>query len=363
MSTPPMQTPSLGARAAIARRLESPLRPPLATRLLASVWSLASVRALARPLELPPGASVIGVGGATLGGSCKTPFSIALAEALAARGIRVALVGHAYRADPRRARVVDPGDRVAEVGDDALFAARRLDAAHIDVVVGPSRQAATTLAARRASWLIVDGLLQARPVRIARSLLLLDGARPWHDGHCPPAGDYRAPLSALLAAADAAIVVRDELDTQPSGDGAPPDALYRLDRAITPAAEAVPLVDLVGVRTGLVVTVARPHRIVAALERRGIRPVELLAFPDHHRPSPSELDRATAGPTRRIDAWLTTGKCATKLPAVLAGAPVLVLDHALRLSDRLVDWVLALSSSKEGRALVDCAPCETPPGK
>jgi len=331
---------NVAARAAIARRLESVQKPPLAARLVASVWSVAGARGVARPLELPTAARVIGVGGATLGGACKTPFAIALAEALAKRGIDVALVGHAYRAHPLRARVVDPNDRVVDVGDDALFAARRLAGSGIDVVVAPSRQAATSFAARRASFLVVDGLLQARPKRIARSILLLDGARSWHEGHCPPAGDYRAPLSALLCAADVAVVVGDERQQNGADGSGLADAMFRLDRALGPHGKVVPLADLSGAAVGLLLAVARPQRVVDALARRGLHPVATLAFPDHHRPSRDELDRATARATHRIDAWLTTGKCATKLPHLLAGAPVLVLDHALRLSDRLVDWVL-----------------------
>ena len=38
-------------------------------------------------------------------------------------GARVALVGHAYRATPGRARVVAPDDALHEVGDEALVAA------------------------------------------------------------------------------------------------------------------------------------------------------------------------------------------------------------------------------------------------
>jgi tetraacyldisaccharide 4'-kinase len=338
-----MQTLNLGARAAIARRLESQ-DPPLAAKLVSSMWRAVSARCVPRPIELPRAARVIGIGGATLGGSYKTPFAIALAQSLAKRGIDVALVGHAYRARPGRPRVVDPKDAVGDVGDDALFAARRLAGAGVDVIVGPSRQAATAFAARRASLLVVDGLLQARPTRVARSILLLHGPQPWREGHCPPAGDYRAPLSALLCAADAAIVVRDELESH-GDDGAPFDAVYRLDRALGPGAVELPVADLAGVAIGLLSAVARPERVLHALARRGIRPVTTLAFADHHRPTEAELDRATSRTTHRIDAWVTTGKCATKLPARLHGAPVLVLDHALCLSDELVDWVLAERSS------------------
>ena len=318
------------ARMAVARRLESSSSPGIPARLLASGWSVVSARRVARRLELPPGVRAIGVGGATLGGDCKTPFAIALATALAARGIDVALVGHAYRARPSRARIVRPNDDVAEVGDDALFAARRLASSHIDVVVAPSRQAAATFAARRGRYLVFDGLLQARPRRLARAILLVDGERSFCDAHCPPAGDLRAPPHALLRAADTVVAVGDVLD------GA--EAVSHLEQARCADGRAVPLADLRGARLGLLLTIARPGRVIAGLARRGLCPVATFVFPDHHRPTAAELGRATARTTHRIDAWLVTGKCATKLPSSLAGAPVLALEHAVQLSDRLVTW-------------------------
>jgi tetraacyldisaccharide 4'-kinase len=317
------------ARAGLARRLESDRSPGVPARLLAAVWGTVSARGVARPLVLPRGVRAIGVGGAFLGGSCKTPFAIALTQALAARGCDVALVGHAYRARPGKARIVRPDDDVAEVGDDALFAARRLAGSGIDVFVGPSRQAAATFAARRARCLVFDGLLQIRPERLTRSILLLDGSRSWQSAHCPPAGDLRAPPSALLGAADLALVVGDGL--------ANADVVTQLDRASYANGTTVSLAELRGAALGLVVAIARPDRVALALARRGVHPVATWVFPDHHRPTTSELDAAVARTTHRIDAWLTTGKCATKLPSSLAGAPMLVLDHVVRLPERLVD--------------------------
>jgi tetraacyldisaccharide 4'-kinase len=300
---------------------------------LACAWSFVSARRIARPLVLVPGVRAIGVGGAFLGGCCKTPFAIALARAVAARGIDVALVGHGYGARPRAARVVGGHDDVTVVGDDALLAARRLAGSKIDVIVGPSRQEAASLASERASCLVFDGLLQARPTRLARSILLLDGARAWQSAHCPPAGDLRAPLAALLRVADLAIAVHDE----PVGS----DVQSHLERAIHPDGRAVPLAELREAAIGVVLTIARPHRVLEGLARRGLHPVATWAFPDHHRPTATELVAVTARTMQRIDVWLTTGKCATKLPPSLGGAPVLVLDHAVRLSDRLVSWIVS----------------------
>jgi len=330
------------ARAGFAARLASNASPGPAARLLGSAWGAVSARGLARPLLLPAGVRAIGVGGASLGGSSKTPFSIALARALAARSIDVALVGHAYRARPGVARIVRANDDVAEVGDDALFAARSLAGSGVDVIVGPNRQTAATFAAQRAPFLVFDGLLQTRPQRLARSILLLDDARPGHRAYCPPAGDLRAPRHALLQATDLGLVVTDPVDIGDPVPLDPPqtDARFQLVAVRRSDGSAVPLDDLRGAALGLVLAIARPDRVVRALANRGLCPIATVVFPDHHRPSPAELDALTRT-THRIDAWLTTGKCATKLPSSVGRVPVLVLDHVVRLTDRLIGWAAA----------------------
>jgi tetraacyldisaccharide 4'-kinase len=291
---------------------------------------------------------VIGVGGALLGGSGKTPFAIVLAEELAARGLPVAFVGHAYRAHPRFPRIVSPSSDVRVVGDDALCAARRLAPKGIHVVVGPSRRAALEFAAEHATWLVVDGLLQTRPAPLARSLLLVDADSPWGNGYCPPAGDLRAPVPALVHASDLVVALGDRVPRwfQPGDAHDLPfsdvDAVVQsnLEDTVSVDKKRVPLAELRDLTCALVLAIARPERVRLALERRGIHPITTFAFPDHHAPSASELRWVARHSTRRIDAWLTTEKCATKLPKTIAGAPVLTLNHAVRLPAPLVDWVV-----------------------
>ena len=151
-------------------------------------------------LVVSDGVKVVVVGGATLGGSGKTPLSIACAKQLAGEGHSVALVGHAYRARPDRCRVVSPADAVEIVGDEALAAARALQSTGVRVVVGPGRQAALDHALRMARVVASYGVAQLSPQRAALALLAVDAAHPWGAGFCPPCGDPRAPREALLSA-------------------------------------------------------------------------------------------------------------------------------------------------------------------
>src|SRR5580698_6080578 len=76
------------------------LRVPF-SGLLAGAWRLAMTRTLRRNLRLPAHVRVLAIGGATLGGSGKTPLAIACAAELARLGVPTALVGHAHRGVPR----------------------------------------------------------------------------------------------------------------------------------------------------------------------------------------------------------------------------------------------------------------------
>ena len=330
------------ARASVARALESDRASWPGAALLASAYGAFSRRGVCRPLRIPDATRVIGVGGATLGGSGKTPLALAVARALAERGESVAFVGHAYRARPRFARVVAISDDVRAVGDEALLAARTLSPLGIEVIVASTRQTAVSFASRRARWLVVDGLLQTQPHRLARSLLVLDARAPWESARCPPSGDLRAPRDALLDAADIVIVVREEEGSESLhldvGDKRVFEVVTRVDQVRDADGRAVALADLAARRTGLLVAVARPQRVVGSLARRGIHLAATIAFGDHDQPSTADLERAVsaAGP---VDHWLTTAKCATKLPRAILGTPVFVLDHRLELPDGLISAI------------------------
>jgi tetraacyldisaccharide 4'-kinase len=318
MMRPP---PMLGLAAGLE---EGRFRGPLA-RALSRVWEGASRRAVVRPLPAPPGVRVVAIGGATLGGSGKTPLAIACARELARHGRRVALVGHAYRARPGQARIVDGADPLEQVGDEALLAARMLEAHGVRVVVGPSRAAAVELAARVADVLVLDGVLQTAPERATLSLLAVDAAEPWgRSASVPPCGDLRAPRAALLDAADAVVRVGEgSVDARVVSNGA------------WLGGRLVPWPELRGRRIGLALALARPDRVLRLLARRGIEPVAIARARDHAAIAP----RLLAAP---VDLWLASPKCALHAPRQ-ASAPLATIDHDLVLGEVLSVRLLSAS--------------------
>ncbi|GAC1351930.1 MAG: hypothetical protein NVSMB1_09730 [Polyangiales bacterium] len=285
---------------------------------------------LSRPLRLPQTAKVVGVGGATIGGSGRTPLAITVADALASRGVRVAVVGHAYGAHPRYARVVRGDDGMSTVGDEAMLAAQCLSP-RVPVVVAPSRQEAVSLAAEMADTIVVDRLFQTHPAPLAYSVLSVEAGAPWGSGRLVPWGDLLAPRAALISMSDEVVEMGGR------------DAKREFS-AIIEAGVRRPLSALSGRRVGLITVVARPKRVLEMLDVQGIVPVKHLAFHDHGGSSP--LPTSTLGAmTRklRIDLWLVDPKSALHLPAENWG-PVAMLDVRWHLSEALVQRIVDATS-------------------
>jgi tetraacyldisaccharide 4'-kinase len=283
---------------------------------------------------------VIGVGGATLGGSGKTPLVVEIARRLSMAGVCSAIVGSSYRARVSLSRPVTPDDLPACVGDEAVMMRSALEPFGVPVVVGPRRQATVDLAASLARCVIVDGLLQTRPERLALSVLALDAALPWGVGRCPPAGDLRAEPSVLLAACDCVLLGLDEASGPVSERpfGTRPGMVWRrwLDRARPAWGPSVRLSELVGRRAGLLTTVARPERLLRQLVWSGISIAEHRCFADHSRPKARRRGPRPPG----LDLWLTTAKCAPKIGPLFEDVPVWVVEEQVEVPDALVRRIL-----------------------
>ncbi len=319
--------------------------------LLSGAWRLAMTRALRRNLRFPGHVRVVVVGGATLGGSGKTPLAIACAAELARQGASAVLVGHAYRATPRFPRVVADDDSVENVGDEALMASRALRASGARVVVAPTRQAAIDLAARLGRVLVVDGVSQTAPVSASLALLALDATEPWGSRRAlPPRGDLRASPAELIEVCDAVVPIGNLPDPTSaewcaiSGKREAFPVHVEGAGAHLTSGELVSWAALAGAPVGLITTLGRPDRLVRSLAARGVDPRLVLRGRDHG-PSPAGLGRAASRGAKEagIALWLATAKCSVHLEraaggdaSALLGAPRATLEHRLVLSGSLL---------------------------
>jgi tetraacyldisaccharide 4'-kinase len=289
----------------------------LALRRLA--WRLGLKRAAALPVP------VVVVGNWIVGGAGKTPTTLALLAALAARGIRAGVVSRGYGRDGDGLHLVTRDSTARQAGDEPLLIHLR---AGVPVAVGADRVAAARalLAAHPSLQLLVsdDGLQHWRLPR-QLSLLVFD-ERGLGNGLLLPAGPLRQPPEPL--AADQLVVYNA---------AAPSTALpgcvarRRLAGAVALqdwwAGRPATMDALLALRgqAGLVAAagVARPQRFFDMLAGLGLH-FAPLPLPDH-------ADFATLPWPADAAGVLLTEKDAVKLPPGRAGtAPVWVvaLDFA-----------------------------------
>jgi tetraacyldisaccharide-1-P 4'-kinase len=330
-------------------------------------------RSVVRRLATPEGAAVVAIGGSTFGGSGKTPLAIECAAELARAGGRPVLVGHAYRADPGRPRLVSPTDRLCEVGDEALLAARVLEPLGARVVVAPSRAAAMAFAAQAADVLVLDGIAQLARVPATLAVLAVDAMDPWGGAPAlPPRGMLRAPVGSLVAACDAIVPMVDAgeygggavVDAPGGSEGHASDdhegrpalrAIEAVRRHMWPArvhsrgawADGGGLLTwkaMRSARVGLLVALGRPDRVLRWLSRRGVVPRAIVRTRDHG-PFRGPARLATRLASARVDVWLATPKCALHAARGLPGVPIAVLDHSVALHPELRNQLRALVHS------------------
>ncbi len=135
------------------------------------------------------GVPVVVVGNLTVGGTGKTPLVAWLASALAAVGLRVAIVSRGYGGRARGVTRVTVHSRASEVGDEPLLLARRAQAT---VFVGRDRVAAAKAAvADKADIIICDDGLQHLALVRDCEIVVIDGQRGFGNGGMLPRGPLR----------------------------------------------------------------------------------------------------------------------------------------------------------------------------
>ena len=294
-------------------------------------------------------APVVSVGNLSAGGAGKTPFVIALARALAARGVQVDVLSRGYgrrRSMPPLA--VEPHGAAEDFGDEPLEIAR---AAQMPVYVAAERYKAGLLAEaaqcasqqagepahQRLCVHLLDDGFQHRQLHRDVDILLL--GRADLDGHLLPAGNLREALRAAERA-DVIAIPADEPEVadwvKARGWERP---LWRLRRQMELPRVDGPVVAFCGI--------ARPEQFFAGLQKAGLRLAARLAFADHYRYTASDLDRiASAAQSAGAAALLTTEKDRVRLGVMVqrltASAPLWTVPLQVEIEDEaaIIDWLV-----------------------
>jgi len=287
-------------------------------------------RSLARP--------VISVGNLSAGGTGKSPFVIALAQLLQARGISVDVLSRGYRRKTRGVLPVDPNGTPAEFGDEPLLIARRLG---VPVIVGESRYQAGQFAEQRfpSQLHILDDGFQHRSLARDFDIVLL-AADDLRD-RLLPTGRLRESISSLRRADAVVIPQGSDIDcTELQGK-----PVWRMQRNL-----AIPVPP----RSPVVFCgIARPAQFFAQVRAAGIAPAAELAFGDHHQYGAADVVRLLDLRAKHGGGgFLTTEKDAINLGVLQdrLAPSVAVLDLTLDRPDQLVDAILARIAERKPRS-------------
>lgn len=269
---------------------------------------------LLRPWRV--GVPVVVVGNLYVGGTGKTPLTIAIVRALTARGHRPGIVSRGYGASGRDVRIVESNARATEVGDEPLLMAQSVQMMGVPVVVGRDRIAACRILLSvhpKCDVIVSDDGLQHH--RLARDFeVAVFDERGLGNGWMLPAGPLRDPpgrlteVSAVVChGAVPAIRIfspRYEMQTR-LGDV----------RSLADPTRAITLDGLVAEqrRSSLRIIAAAgigvPERFFAMLRNAGLD-IEELPLPDHY----AFADNPFLG--RQFDLALITEKDAVKCRSV-----------------------------------------------
>ena len=252
-------------------------------------------------------APVIVVGNLTLGGTGKTPLTIAVVEWLQQRGWKPGVVSRGHGRRSRGLVRVGPGTTPHQGGDEPCLIAARTGAV---VVVDRDRVAAAEAALAAGADIIVsdDGL---QHYRLARDLEIemIDSRRGYGNGRMLPAGPLREPVE-RAGQCDAHVVNGGEADAE--GKWAmrllplPLQRLHPAEGESVDGDEGRELASFAGRRVHAVAGIGHPDRFFATLREAGLDPIE-HPFPDHHVFADGDLDFADDLPV------LVTEKDAIKL--------------------------------------------------
>lgn len=233
---------------------------------------------------------VLVVGNLSVGGTGKTPLTIALVNTAQEKGLRVGVVSRGYGRASTDTKIVSKASAPAEVGDEPLLIYQRTGAA-IAVASKRSDAAKTLLANTDLDLLITDDGLQHYALERDAECVVVDSLRGFGNGWQLPCGPLREPITRLQAAT--ALVVN-----QRGGSFNPRDAGVKTAVASMTLVgaklvnllngETRPLNSFNGQAVSAIAGIGNPPAFYQTLNDAGMR-VSALPFADHHDYSEADL--------------------------------------------------------------------------
>jgi tetraacyldisaccharide 4'-kinase len=268
------------------------------------------------------GAKVISIGNITVGGTGKTPVTLALVDLIRERGFTCGVVSRGYKRNKKGVHAVGDGPFAAyEFGDEPVLIKTAFP--EVPVFVGERKVAAARklLEATPVDFVLCDDAFQHRSLKRDLNVLLLDTTEPMRNYRVVPVGRARESLVPALKRVDYFCLTKTNLATSEQLK----DLIYWLkehsDKPVLLAAYALngfrsmkgDLEPTLRDSGYLVSGVARPETIEKVIDGR-VKIVKHKVLPDHHRYTSLEVETILDEASQLGARWIvTTAKDATKL--------------------------------------------------
>lgn len=256
-------------------------------------------RVLAQQQRLPH--PVVSVGNITVGGTGKTPATIALAEEAAGRGYAPIILTRGYRGRAQGPCFVSTGSgpllNVFEAGDEPVLMANRLSG--VPIVKSADRFAGGMFALERRAETIHAGADQAKLLfilddgfqhwKLVRDvdIVLVDGSNPFGNRKLLPVGPLREPFDALrragmfvLTKAANEAVMHELAAINPQAGMH--HAAYAVDSLLALDGTRQPVSAVNGKRAFAFSGIANPKAFRRTLESTGCAVKGFKEYPDHY---------------------------------------------------------------------------------
>lgn len=270
---------------------------------------------------------VVVVGNISVGGTGKTPLTLALSQQLIQRGWHPLIISRGYGRTSRNPQPVSASSKAAQVGDEPLMMAQR---DICPVWVGADR-VATAQAALQAhpqcDVVVCDDGLQHYRLQRDVEIAVIDGTFGYGNGLMLPAGPLREPVSRLQTV-DIVVVNGGNAATGQFAMSLTGEVFNNLLKPDQVASST----DFHKPNIHAVAGIGQPQRFFQHLEALGIH-FTPHAFPDHYPYRANDLSFAGC------DAILLTEKDAVKC-AAFADARYWVLRVNAQINPALIDHIL-----------------------
>ena len=264
---------------------------------------------------------VVSIGNLSLGGGGKTPLVIWLARTAIGEGRKPAVLTRGYGRKDGLTRIVEPSADWRDVGDEPLLISRALPGVPVAVSRDRHRGGMEVLGRGEVDLFILDDGFSHHALKKDLEIVVIDDRRRFGNGRVFPGGILREPKERLKDA-DIVVVTKALSSDGAFGErlgkfsGAPvlwadfrPAALDRIEGGgkTGPAAPEGPFLGFCGI--------ADPEGFRLTLERSGVTVLDLVAFPDHHPYTPSDVAAVMAVARKAgARALVTTQKDAVRWP-------------------------------------------------